>query len=45
MDKFMRSFLWGDEEGKRKCHTIKWDELCKPINEGAGVGYKKFMRK
>lgn len=42
MDKMMRKFWWDDSVDKNKFHTIKWSELCKPIEEGA-PGIRKIQ--
>ena len=39
IDKMLRAFWWVDIEGKMKVHTIKCDELCKPISE-SGLGIR-----
>ena len=33
LDKIMRKFWWGDGVDKKKLHTMRWNELCKPIKE------------
>lgn len=43
MDKMMRNFWWGNGVDKRKFHTIKWSDLCKPIEEG-GLGIRKSKK-
>lgn len=40
LDKMMRKFWSGDRVDKTKFHTIKWSELCKPIEEG-GLGIRE----
>ncbi|CAL5197597.1 unnamed protein product [Lathyrus oleraceus] len=30
IQKIQRGFIWGDIDGKRHIHTIRWDELAKP---------------
>lgn len=31
-------FLWGDQEGKRKDHLIRWEHVCLPVvAKGLGV--------
>lgn len=38
IDKIFRAFLWDENEGKKKSHTIKWAELRKPnTKEGLGI--------
>lgn len=33
-----RKFWWGEQEDKKKFHTIKLEEICKPIfEEGLGI--------
>ena len=39
IDKLYRKFWWGEKEDKNKFHTIKWSEICKPIDEG-GLGIR-----
>ena len=39
LDRIYRKFWWGDLEGKKNIHTIKWKEICKPIEGGVwGLG-------
>jgi hypothetical protein len=42
LDKLNRDFLWGDSDGKKKIHLVKWDTVCKPKAAG-GLGIKKTM--
>lgn len=35
-------FLWGDENGNRKYHLIRWEEVKKPVLEG-GLGLKSIV--
>lgn len=35
-------FWWGQEEGKRKMHWKKWDDLCKPKCLG-GLGFRNLI--
>ncbi|PRQ26177.1 putative RNA-directed DNA polymerase [Rosa chinensis] len=39
LDKLNRYFLWGDCNGKKKVHLIRWDMICKP-KEFGGLGIK-----
>lgn len=32
-------FFWGQKGESRKIHWVKWQELCKPKNQG-GMGFK-----
>lgn len=34
-----RYFWWGDGEGKKKMHNLKWKEFCKTIVDG-GLGIR-----
>ncbi|KAK9941797.1 hypothetical protein M0R45_007491 [Rubus argutus] len=40
LDKLNRDFLWGDCDGKKKIHLVKWESVCKPKWLG-GLGIKK----
>lgn len=33
LEKFQCRFLWGDEEGSRKYHLVRWEEVKKPVCE------------
>ena len=35
----IRKFWWGQRGDRRKIHWVRWEELCKPKNEG-GMGFK-----
>lgn len=37
MDKLLYKFWWGEDDEKRNMHTIKWEEICKPISKGGLV--------
>ena len=37
----IRKFWWGQREDRRKNHWVRWEELCKPKNEG-GMGFKNL---
>lgn len=39
IEKLIRDFLWGDNNGGKKIHTIRWEEICVPREEG-GLGIK-----
>lgn len=39
IDKSLRMFWWEEYDEKRQMHTIRWKEICNPINEG-GLGIK-----
>ncbi|KAJ7974647.1 Ribonuclease H protein [Quillaja saponaria] len=41
VEKVCRSFLWGDEDEKRKLHMIGWEEITRSKNEG-GLGLKNL---
>lgn len=45
MDKMMRDFLQGDGLGKtKKLHIVKWNDLCKPIDEeGFGITCQNML--
>lgn len=33
IDKIQQSFLWQDEEGRKKIHQMRWSEVCKLVNQ------------
>ena len=37
IEKIQRDFLWNDSMQKRKYHLVKWESVCKPIDQG-GLG-------
>lgn len=37
----IRKFWWGQRGDCRKIHWVRWEELCKPKNEG-GMGFKNL---
>jgi hypothetical protein len=39
MDFFMARFLWGEDQGIRKYHLVKWSVVCSP-KECGGLGVK-----
>lgn len=39
-DRICKQFLWGDQEDKKRMHTVSWDMVCRPKNEG-GLGIRK----
>ncbi|CAN1162622.1 Putative ribonuclease H protein At1g65750 [Linum perenne] len=39
LDKKVRDFVWGSEEGERKMHLINWQKVCSPKNQG-GLGLR-----
>lgn len=41
LDKVCRQFIWGDTYMKRKIHTVSWDLICLPRDEG-GLGIRKI---
>lgn len=43
IDQICRRYLWGDEDGKRKIHTMAWDKVCLPKSHG-GIGFKEGSR-
>nr|KYP31529.1 Putative ribonuclease H protein At1g65750 family [Cajanus cajan] len=43
LEKISTGFLWVDQEGTRKLHTVAWDSICKPKDSG-GPGIRS-MRK
>lgn len=36
-------FLWGDEEGNRKYHLVKWEDIKKPAYKG-GLGIRSLVK-
>lgn len=42
IDKYVRKFLRGDQDNKRKLHKIRWSEIRKPIAEG-GLGVRDTL--
>jgi hypothetical protein len=38
--KLMCNFIWGSSDEKRTWHTVAWDNICRPKNEG-GLGIHK----
>lgn len=40
VEKLQRKFIWGETDGQRKTHLIKWDTCCLSRKEG-GLGFKK----
>ncbi|EOY20770.1 Ribonuclease H protein [Theobroma cacao] len=41
IERLCRNFLWGSDESHRKIHLIKWEQLCRPKDEG-GMGIRKL---
>ncbi|CAL1413103.1 unnamed protein product [Linum trigynum] len=39
IDRKIRSFVWGSQEGKKKVHLVSWETLCKPKSQG-GLGLR-----
>ncbi|CAL1384527.1 unnamed protein product [Linum trigynum] len=39
IDKKIRRFVWGGQEGKRKTHLVSWNTICKPKSQG-GLGLR-----
>ncbi|CAI0409373.1 unnamed protein product [Linum tenue] len=39
IDKKIRNFVWGAEEGRTKIHLVTWETVCKPKEEG-GLGLR-----
>ncbi|KAH1129390.1 hypothetical protein J1N35_000768, partial [Gossypium stocksii] len=38
LDQISRNFWWGDKEGQRKMHFMKWDKICRrKVNGGLGI--------
>lgn len=34
LNKMIRSFLWGETDGKRRIHALKWEKVCLPKELG-----------
>ncbi|PNX96332.1 hypothetical protein L195_g019536 [Trifolium pratense] len=34
IEKLMRNFIWGSTDEKRSWHTVAWDNICKPKDQG-----------
>lgn len=41
IDQICRGFIWGDEEGQRKVHSVSWNRICQPKKEG-GLGLRNM---
>lgn len=41
MEKIIHNFVWGNSEEKKGMNIVKWDDLCKEMNNG-GLGFKKL---
>ncbi|KAE8690078.1 hypothetical protein F3Y22_tig00110927pilonHSYRG00028 [Hibiscus syriacus] len=41
IERHIRRFIWGIEEGKKGLHLVKWQEVCKPIKQG-GLGFQNL---
>ncbi|CAL1383991.1 unnamed protein product [Linum trigynum] len=39
IDRKVRAFVWGADEGHYKAHLVKWETICKPKEEG-GLGLR-----
>ena len=39
LEGLIRRFWWGQKGDRRKIHWVRWEELCKPKDEG-GMGFK-----
>lgn len=39
IDKFLKTFWWGEQDNKNNFHTIRWSQLCKLICDG-GLGIR-----
>ncbi|MCH79274.1 putative non-LTR retroelement reverse transcriptase [Trifolium medium] len=42
IQKIHRAFIWGDEEGNRKYHAVRWDVVTKPKVFG-GLGIRRLV--
>nr|KYP77075.1 Putative ribonuclease H protein At1g65750 [Cajanus cajan] len=43
IDKSYRSFIWGQDSGKRRIHALTWETLCKPKDDG-GLGLRESRK-
>ncbi|XP_077215839.1 uncharacterized protein LOC143850475 [Tasmannia lanceolata] len=41
LEQIFRDFIWGGLDSEKKFHSVNWNELCKPKNEGE-VGIRKL---
>ncbi|CAL5335104.1 unnamed protein product [Camellia sinensis] len=39
-ERLQASFLWGGSTLRRKIHMVRWEELCKSVEQG-GLGIRK----
>ena len=43
IEALIRRFFWGQRGDSRKVHWVRWEELCKPKEQG-GMGFKDLSR-
>lgn len=41
VERINRQFFWGDDSGKRKMHTVAWENICLPKEQG-GLGLRRL---
>ncbi|XP_058783098.1 uncharacterized protein LOC131657751 [Vicia villosa] len=41
LESIFKQFLWGGGENERKINWVKWDKVCRPIEEG-GLGIRRL---
>jgi hypothetical protein len=41
IEKLMRNFIWGSAEENQSWHSVSWDNICKPKNQG-GLGIRRI---
>lgn len=39
INKLVRSFIWDDDDSRKKLHVVSWDQICKPREKG-GLGIR-----
>jgi hypothetical protein len=43
LERVIRDFWWGQQDGKRKIHRTKWEKLCEPNGSG-GLGFRDLIK-